>query len=175
MTDRDYLEFNKFHLLKSDYGRKSDLGIRIFLAVFLVAVCVGVLFLGDFSRDSFLEILPLIILLIVLEASYTKLTEVWLKYYIGKLKKKGKMAFSSSSVLEFSEDAIVETTETEKTEQKYSAVEKIYINGGKIIYIFVNNIRAYLIPVSTFENEKQYNDFLQFLKEKTSLEIKEVK
>ncbi len=175
MTDNDYLEFNKFHLLKSSYGRKNDLGTRIFIAVFMVIVCIALLFMGDFSHDSFIEILPLIFLLVIVEVSYTKLTELWLKHFIGKMKKKGKMPFSSSSVLEFGEDTIVETTETEKTEQKYSAVEKIYNNGGNIIYIYVNNTRAYLLPVSSFESEKEYKEFFRFLKEKTGLEIKEVR
>ena len=73
------------------------------------------------------------------------------------------MGYSPSAVIEFYEDKIVETTPDNKSEYKYSGVERISLVDNKVIYIHLNNIMAYILPVSCFENMEQYNAFLGFI------------
>ena len=73
------------------------------------------------------------------------------------------MGYSPSSVLEFYEDRFIETTEEKRTEQKYSAVERISIVDNKMIYIHVNNIMSYMLPLSCFESKEQYDCFFDFI------------
>lgn len=170
LTEEDYYEFNRFHLIKSEFGKKQILKMRIFVAVFIAVVSLGLLFIGDFTSDAFVQIIPLVLILIIVEAGYVKFSELILKLQLKSMKKSGKMGYDTESVLEFYDDIFVETTETIRTEQKYSVVEKIYINNGKIIYIYVNNVRAYLVPLTSFESKEQFDDFMEFLKQKTGLE-----
>ena len=79
------------------------------------------------------------------------------------------MAYSPSAVLEFYEDGFVETTEQNKTEQKYTSVERISIVNNKMIYIHVNNIMAYILPIACFETEEQYYAFVEFMKMKCGI------
>lgn len=170
LTEDDYYEFNRFHMIKSEFGKKQILKMRIFVAVFIVIVSLGLLFADDFSYESFITLIPLAVILIVVEFGYVKLTEMILKLQLKSMKKSGKMGFDPTSVLEFYDDAFVEITDTVRTEQKYAVVESININNGQILYIYVNNIRAYLLPLSSFETKEQFGDFIDFLKQKTGKE-----
>lgn len=76
------------------------------------------------------------------------------------------MGYSPESVIEFYEDSFKETTPDNITEQKYSAIERISVVDGKMIYIHTNNILAYMLPISSFSSNEQYNDFFDFIKTK---------
>ena len=76
------------------------------------------------------------------------------------------MGYSPSSVIEFYEDSFVETTPDNKTEQRYASIERISIVDNKMIYIHVNNIMAYILPLSCFETKEQYDEFFEFIKTK---------
>lgn len=76
------------------------------------------------------------------------------------------MGYSPESIMEFYEDRLVETTSDNKTELKYSAVERISIVDHKVIYIHVNIIMSYLMPISCFESKEQYDSFLEFMRTK---------
>ena len=82
------------------------------------------------------------------------------------MKKNGKLAYSPKAELIFFEDCFVETTESNKTEQKYSSIERISIIEGRIIYIHVNNVIAFLLPVAAFDSWELYDAFLEFIKTK---------
>lgn len=166
VSDKDYLDYNKFWMLRSPYGKKQIKSFRIIMAAI---IAVGILFLlldDGFSPDFLIESIPLLILLFIFELCITPFMSFTLKRQIKSLKKSGKMGYSPSSVLEFYDDYFIETTESNKTEQKYSAVERISIVDGKMIYIHVNNIMAHMLPICSFESKEQYEDFLIFLKTK---------
>ena len=91
-----------------------------------------------------------------------------LKASIKSLRKKGKMGYSPTSVVEFLNETFIETTPENKTEQKYSSIERISLVDNKMIYIHVNNVMAYIIPVSCFESAEQYQSFLDFIKTKST-------
>ena len=85
------------------------------------------------------------------------------------LKKQGKMGYSPNSEMEFFDDGFTETTPQNKTEQKYASIERISVVKGKIIYIHVNNVMSYLLPVSCFDSKEQYDAFLNLIKTKCSI------
>ena len=66
------------------------------------------------------------------------------------------------------EDVFIETTPDNRTEQKYSAIERISVVDNKVVYIHVNNIMSYILPFSCFESNEQYNEFFKFIKTKCS-------
>ena len=166
VNDQDYLDYNIFWRSRSHYGKKQMMIFRIFFVV-LFAVSIAVSLSSDgFSKESFLGVIPSLLVLILVQVFLTRFFSWMLKGHIKSLKKSGKMGYSPESVMEFYEDSFVETTPENKTEQKYSAVERISVVDNKIIYIHVNNIMAYILPLSCFETKEQYESFLDFMKTK---------
>ncbi len=165
-TDKDYLDYNKFWMLRSHYGKKQMTGFRIFIVVILCVYIFISLYSGNFTVDSFISVIPMAILLIVFELLLSSVFVFFLKGHLKSLKKKGKMGYSPESVIEFSEDSFIETTPDNKTEHKYSAIERVSIVDNKMIYIHINNVMSYMLPLSCFESKEQYDDFFDFIKTK---------
>ena len=167
-NDQDYLDYNKFWMLRSHYGKKQMTTFRVVFAVIIGVYILISLYVGNFTLDSFIGIIPMAILLILFELLLSPLFVLFLKSHLKSLKKKGKMGYSPSSVIEFHEDVFIETTPDNKTEQKYSAIERVSVVDNKVFYIHVNNIMSYILPFSCFESNEQYNEFFEFIKTKCS-------
>lgn len=166
LTDQDYLDFNTFWMLKSPYGKKEILKMRLLLAaVFLVACCLS-LIINGLSTATWLGLIPLLIIFAVAQALFNTIFLGSLKGQLKSLKKKGKMGYSPASELEFLEDRFVETTPDEKSETKYHVIERVSIVANKMIYLHVNNVKAYILPISCFESKEQFDGFLEFIKTK---------
>ena len=166
MTDKDYLEYNVFWLTRSPYGKKQMRSGRIAIWVLYVAFVLITLLAGDFSAESFISAIPLVILLVLFQLLLKRFLAWSLKGQIKNLKKSGKMGYTSNSVVQFNEDDFFDCAPDCKMEHKYSAIERISIVGNKAVYIHVNNVMAYTLPISCFENQKQYDEFLEFIKTK---------
>lgn len=166
VDERDYLDFNIFWMLRSHYGKKQIKTIRIILAIPFLMIILLSLINGKFSTDSLLGAIPVVIVALLFQALSTKFLLWSVKVTVKNLKKIGKMGYSPEAVFEFSEEVFIETTPENKTEQKYSAIERISIVDGKMIYIHINNVMAYMLPLSCFESKEQYDNFMEFIKEK---------
>ena len=161
MTEEDYLEFNLFHILKSHY--KTNLLLRIFICVMFLTAILSVWFREGFGVIFVVTAIAMIVFAVLFNIFLKKCFASIAKLSIKNLSKKGRVAFSPVSTIEFFDDYFVETTETNRNEQKYSSIERISAVYGKVVYLHLNNIMAYIIPMSSFENEDQYNEFLNFL------------
>lgn len=166
ISDQDYLDYNTFWMLRAPYGKKQIKNIRIIITAFFAIFILISLFLGNFSANSFLSIIPLLVILLLTQIFLNKYFVWSLKGQIKTLKKRGKMAYSPDSVIEFLEDNFIETTPDNKTEQKYFAIERVSIVDNKTIYIHINNVMAYILPLSCFESKEQYDNFLNFISTK---------
>ena len=76
------------------------------------------------------------------------------------------MGYSPVSEMEFYDESFIEITSDNKTEQKYSAIERVSVITDKVVYIHVNNVMSYILPLSCFESKEQYNNFLDFVRSK---------
>ena len=82
------------------------------------------------------------------------------------------MGYSPVSEIEFYDESFIELTPDNKTEQKYSAVERVSVLSDKVIYIHVNNVMSYILPSSCFESKEKYDDFLNFVRSKcTNIDV----
>ena len=106
------------------------------------------------------------ILGVLFEVFLPQLNAFFLKGHLKSLKKKGKMAYSPFSVIEFYEDVFVVTTPENKTEQKYSSIERISIVSNKMIYLHINNLMAGILPFACFESKAQCDEFFEFIRTK---------
>ena len=172
LNDKDYLDYNTFWTIKSPYGKKQMLTFRILIAIIYTFVSFLFLFVGGFSVDAWIGIIPYIILLILFEALLKPFFSWLLKGQIKSLKSKGKMGYSPVAEMEFYDESFIEITPDNKTEQKYSAVERVSVVADKVIYIHVNNVMSYILPLSCFDSKEHYNDFLDFMRTKcTNIDV----
>ena len=135
-------------------------------AIHHCALALLALFGGGFSASAWLGIIPYVILLVLFELLLNPFFVWVLKNNIKSLKSKGKMGYSPVAEMEFYDERFIEVTPDTKSEQKYSAVERVSVITDKVIYIHVNNVASYILPLSCFESNEQYNEFLDFVKTK---------
>lgn len=166
VSENQYIDYNKFWTLKSPYGKKQLIILRGMILVMVLVFVFLTLFSENLQPNAFIACIPFFIMLIVCQALLPRFLAFTVESHIKSLKKKGKMAYSSTSVMEFYDDVFTETTPDNKLEQKYSSVERISVVNKKVIYIHVNNFMAYIIPVSVFQSQEQYEEFMQFIKTK---------
>ena len=166
VSEDDYLEYNKFWVLCSPYGKRSLVGLRILDVVIILIAILLVVVRGGFDSNVILRILPLLLLLVVLQLLLKPFYVFILRNHIKNLKKKGKMPYTPESVMEFHEDFFLEMSPEAKTEQRYSTVERISLVDGKTIYLHINNLIAYILPVFAFQSEKEREAFIEFIQSK---------
>lgn len=166
ILEKDYYEFNKFVNLKSPHGKKQMLGLRILFIVLALALCALSVWDNGFSEDALIDSIAYAIVFGIVQALLTPFMKWFIKLQIRFVKKNGKMPYSATAKMVFDEETFTETTEDNKTEVKYSGVERVSVVEGYYIYLHINNLMAYLLPYASFEDKKQYEEFLSFLKTK---------
>ncbi|MBQ8848709.1 MAG: YcxB family protein [Clostridia bacterium] len=166
LSDDDYLEYNKFHMLKSFYGARQLRLFRGVVALLFAAFILVYWIAGGFTLSAFLGSIPYFIAAIVFELLLKPFFMFILKRNIKQMKKQGKMAYSALSNMEFYDGYFTEVTDENKTEQKYSAIERVSIVSNKNIYLHLNSVIAYIIPIASFESKEQYDAFVAFIKTK---------
>lgn len=166
LSDNDYLDYNCFWNFKSPYGRKQMIKFRIsFFVIFAVMIAIF-LFGNGISRQTIISVIPCIILLVIFQALLKPFTKTLIKTNFKALKKNGKTPYTESSVIDFYDEHLIESASQSTIEHKYSAIERVSIVPDKVIYIHVNSLMAYIIPVSCFESMAQYENFIAFIKTK---------
>ena len=172
LTDEDYLDYNIFWVLRSPYGKKQMIKFRIIFAALTAVVFFLSLLGGGFSADAFVGAIPYLVVLILVQLLLDPFFIWVLKGHIKSLKKQGKMGYSPDSEMEFFEDYFVEVTPQNKTEQKYSVLERISVIENKCVYIHVNNVMSYILPMACFASKEEYGRFMEFIKTKcTAVDI----
>ena len=169
LNDWDYLDYNTFWAIRSPYGKKQMMSLRILIAVLFACVAFLSVLWADFAPDSWISLVIYGVLLVLFEVFLNPFFSWILKNNIKAMKSSGKMGYSPVSDMEFHDEYFTEMTPENKVEQKYSVIERISVIGEKYIYIHVNNIMSYIIPSTAFESREQYNAFLIFLKTKCSV------
>ena len=164
LNDKDYLDYNVFWMMKSHYGKRQWIKLRLFLILPFAIISLLPLISKEYSPQN--VIIPSIIILALVQV-LLKPIYIWtLKTHIKTLKKSGKMGYSPISDIEFYEESFIEITADNKTEQKYSAIERVSVITNMVIYIHVNNLMSYILPFHCFESKEQLNVFLDFIKTK---------
>lgn len=167
IDDKDYLDYNTFWIFKSPYGKWQWIKFRLLLILPFAVLCLLPLTSENNSPQTIIvSIISATIMLILCQLLFKPIF-IWIfKAHIRSLKKRGKMGYSPISEMEFYEDCFTEITPDNKTEQKYTAIERVSVLTDRVIYIHVNNLMAYIVPFNCFESEEQLNGFLAFLKTK---------
>ena len=162
---RDYFEYNKFHILRSPYGKKYRMMVCAALCAFaLAAILLMVLVLG-LSLEALIAAVPIVLLSVVLMIVYPYVVVLISRIHIALTKNSAKKSYSPYSKLEFFEDSFAEQTDVGRTETKYSVIDRISVTDGAI-YLHLNATAAYILPTELFESDDELDGFLDFLKSK---------
>ena len=166
ITDQDYSKFNAFNSEYSKYGKRTMKGLRIFLVVLFLLGAIGLVFRYGVTFVALVALIPLIILFVL----FIVFLKYFLRFFNGMavkgLTKTGKKLYSPVSVMEFSEEYVVEITPDSEMKYKYSALDAAYFVRGEVVYIYINPQQAFIIPVDSFESQEQWDRFLEFINAK---------
>lgn len=165
MDDDDYILFNKYDFLNSAVGKKSLMFFRLIIPFF----CTMIIFMFIIANSDFLliliEAIPMTIISILWIGYSKKLILKSMGKSIKKIKKEGKLLYLNETILRFDDEYIHETSPNTESKIKYSLVEKIVVTE-KAIYIYSNYIQAYILPLNAFSEEKEKQNFLDFINSK---------
>lgn len=166
LSDRDYIEFNIYHLFNSSVSMGYSSFLR-WSVPFIFAMMVFPFLSGANDAGMSLLILLLTVFCAVWILSYKKIMGRSLKLYIERTKKTGKMPYCGGAILQFTDEHIIQITEDEETKIKYRKIEKIVV-ADSAVYIYLNAISAHIIPHRSFDNPMQQYEFLSFLESKAN-------
>ncbi len=168
ISEKDYYDFNLYHLFNSERGKKAILRSRLLVPIVFLLYILYQYFRGqDFTVLCFVSVIYLVMSLIWF-FTVKPLEKLILKLRIASILKKENLPYTSKYTLEFYEDFFVEITEKSRSETKYDALYKTVVNEGKAIYIYRNALVADIIPVGVFKSETDRCDFLDFINKKIS-------
>ena len=166
LNDQDYIDYNYFLELKSSYSKKHKQDYLFKVAIFYaISILLFYIFWG-FSIKLLVGAVFMAIYwgIIILLRPRAFLREIRKRIQISK--DNGKVAYIPESVLEFYEDYFKEITSEISSEMKYSAVEKVSIIENKMIYLHMNSVLSYMLPIASFESKEQQERFVEFMKTK---------
>lgn len=163
LNDEDYLKFNKFWMTRSPYGKKEIVKLRLMFAFILLLSCVIGLLYGGLSLSSAVWVAANLIALVLIQVFFEHIMVRTVKQQMRSLKKKGKPGYTPCSELQFFDECVVELTPDVKTEQRYSVIERVSVVRGEAVYIHVNSMAAFILPLRCFEGDEHLNDFLNFI------------
>jgi len=163
MTEADYLEFNRHHILSDKSAQKITRITRVVLLICIGFFLVNYIFLqGDIPTTS---VFFFIILGVVISFGYKPLMLLLVRLQIKSLKKQGKLPYNKNVQLQFDEENYTEIGDISETKIKYTTIEKV-VEGRIAIYLYIGAIQATIVPYSVFETVEQKHNFLAFINSK---------
>lgn len=167
VTEQDYIDFNKYQLLHSAAGKKNLLIIRFLPLLFSVFLFLIMLMAGTGTGLLVTEAVVLGIISVLSFFFSERFVLKGMDKTIEKLKKDGKLPYSTDGRLIFTEEYIQEITAASETKVFYTSIEKVCVSEH-IIYLFFSSAQAFLIPDSCFTGNGQKEQLLQFLQTKVN-------
>lgn len=173
MTEKDFIEFNITHLKISKVGKRMT-SIMWLISIMVIAVC-GVVFFTTAKSDGSPIYIPIILtsfvaisMLVYMLFFYKKSIKRSVVKTIKTQKKDGKLPFSENSVVEFTDDEVIEETQMSVSRVKYENLERICI-CDTAMYLYINSQQAIILPFNQLGDDKE--KVIAFLKEKVNSKI----
>lgn len=166
LTEEQYLDYNVYQNWDSPHGRQLVRRARVLLIAFTVLLLVLGMWRGQFTLESFLWQVPMLLVSVLVQLLINRR---WmrraLKGQMRTMKKKGKLGFDPSSVMEFYDDLFTERTAEKFTECTYLSIERITVIKNQMLYLHHNTVGAYLIPRTAFDTDEDFAQFTAFIRE----------
>ena len=165
LDDNDYFEYNKYYILNSPTGRRALLYYRLIMPM----ISLLIIYIFWIARADFGLIIAEIIGLAIVSVLWIIFTKTiylkWLRKYIEKVKKSGKLSYSKENTLIFDDESFIEIASENESKIKYSMIERI-VETEKYVYVFIGSTQALIIPLTAFSDDSERTQFLEFIETK---------
>lgn len=164
LTDEDYLLFNEFALKNSGMSKKADIIIKILVSLIFILSALNLVLTNGMNTVSAVGVIFLVVMWLIFMLCSKRANAVFTKFFTRMLiKGKDKKPYTPDSVLEFYDDCFREIASDNKSEINYTAVDRIAVVKNRYIFLFLDQIRGYVVPFSCFKSEAQEKEFIDFL------------
>jgi len=173
LSEKDYMEFNKYHLLNAPSNKRGIIVLRLLLPLIFLVYLLFSFFLFEEHSSLLIEFIIFAVISVIWFFIVKPLLIFNLKLRIKMIKKDGKLPYGKDVLVQFDEDSFIETIHEAESKANYKIIEKIAV-GKNAAYIYINAMQAVIVPFSVFETNEQKNEFLAFINKKreTAREIK---
>ena len=164
LNDDDYFEANKYHFLNSSAGKKAIWLLRLLMPIaFALGILISCREISSFGRiiTTIAWIIASVLWVIFAKSIVLKN----LRKNIGKLKKDGKLPYNKETSILFDNESIIANTSESETKSNYQVIERV-VENEKAVYIYVNSMQVYMIPLSAFADDEERKCFIAFIKNK---------
>jgi hypothetical protein len=160
LSEKDYLEFNIYHIKNAPSQKRAALIIRLPAIALLIVTAVLVLLSGGFSSNIIFGAAVASIFLF----GWDLIMRIAIKSQIKLMKRDGRAPYDANPQISFGEEEVHEISETSELKVKYVNVEKVCDdkkNGA--VYIFFSAMQAFILPHRAFESDAHRSEFLAFI------------
>jgi hypothetical protein len=156
LTKQDYIDFNINHMKVSPILKRLVFIQQFIIPAFYLILPIFIYSLFDTPLWIwYAAFIPLSILWAIFYPKHT--TKLMSKRLIRMLDEGKTDTIIGEHDMTISEEGI--TDKTEQSETKYKKIEKI-IETKKHLFLYVNSVGGYIIPITAFGNEEEKKAFL---------------
>ena len=176
VTEQDYVNFCLYHINASKSGKRLSMVMyRIIPFVFFLIPLVRLLSnLSNLSEvlvpllgSFFIAVIGALAFLVSVKLTRTPLIRLSAKMQL----KDGKSNdFIGPQTITLHEDCIEDTNAQMATRINYSSIEKLCI-GYDCLFIYIGALKGIIMPLRSFADMAQKNEFIHRLKQKTGLDV----
>ena len=162
IDDTDFYKFNEFVILRSPYGKKSMMALRLAIVVMLGLFSVMSFVMNGVTKGTLIALVPIAALIFIMQLVLNPVMKSTLK----KQLKTMTDAYSPEAEMAVYEDKIVYSDKDGEHNLRYGDLDKVSIIKGRYVYLHQSSSNGYIIPMESFESEAQYAELEGLLKEK---------
>ncbi len=166
ITEQEYYDYNVFVNTQSSHGKSQLNRLRVVLSIIIVLLLISFLVRDGFTVTALVGIVPAAIVGVLFLVFWPSLMKRSIKQSIKAMNKKGKIGFDPVYTLQFFEDRFCEITPEQKSDILYAKLESVSVNADKAIYLHIDRMRGYILPLYAFDSTEQIETFLAFLTSK---------
>ena len=169
VTEADYVNFNLYHEKATKIKRKAE--ALVFTLISAAVLCLLVMVDRLFGITVSI---PLLLIRFGIAMLSTGLLLVFPIYFIHKRDVKKYLRsgrhndFIGKQTFLFHESTFEVKNIYGMTHTYYLAVEKICL-ANHCLYVYIGSVKAFIVPLSAFTDDKQKQSFLSLMKQKTGL------
>lgn len=170
LTENDYVEFNRYDISRNRTLSTLLTICRVAVPVMLAARMGLSLAKQAGTTDLVIEGAVYTVIAALWVALFPKFNGLFIRFYIGRLKKSGRLPFDTEAVIGFDDEALYERGEHSDMNVKYTQIERI-VDRGDYVYLYNSAVSGFIIPRAAFASEEEKESFLGFIGGKTGKEI----
>lgn len=156
LTREDYADFNKFWFIKKGLKKRV---YTVIIAAFGLPLLVD----NEIPFTVVTYLISVIVFGLIFGLIYLGGTAI-------TIKRTSKLPSGNGSILgkkkyTITEDGFIEESENSKNIQKWEGIKSVETNRNSV-FLFVDNIAAYIIPKRFFSDEEEMNNFIKIIDHK---------